>query len=927
MATGDVLSVTVLGSTDHNGWVAEITVEGWSAAASLAMVNGWGANNDPSTAKGVLTVVSHSFDNTGSATTITRTLYVSRILRKASPNDADFDTTTSGSDLVIKVALNSVVYAKDKSGVGNSGTDPTITIAAGLFTSDLGSSAAVTDLAVTNNSARAYPLPFGQWLCGRDYQRRRAVGSTFSLGFLGRCKHGVAAVKFDAVGGTSAHSQSSTVASESAVQFTNGSGKYCNARTASIDGSGFTQGETISCDTTVYPLVGDTAFTTTTHAADDTARNRGTMAVICNKTGALTVYGAVDGVGGSPATSSSEATARTTPYATIAAALNAGATEVVLEAGTHTIWGASVTASANTFWKIVRPATGVTRAQAIIAFTTDVPSHNTTYLCVRNCTIQGSSTNNVSYFSGSNRNLWLDGCITVKGTTSPAAPIGYQNVVCYVTECDFDDAAYWQLGKGFSTSRAAYQLWGNSWAASAVVGVSNVYGAGGNTTSSGSANNFAFTISPAGTGAPAPFGLIIESNTILNYRSTSPVLLAAASLEIEGGLSFQGNIIEGATTISGPIVQVAADGSTVDQDHVLINHNTIAGQRANLAYNETGSTRLSRDDWECVGNSWNDWNNKDDTFPTADGARTGAWQVGYGVDASHTSRESAVFPGEFDGIDLITDSVADYTAEQSRWNGTTYVDDDGFGDYTPTEGGNLTDRLTTRRLRYDLNGVEILTDGTGEVGAIQLEASGLTAGTLSETSQTNSSVTVSWTAATNNTGTVSDQLQRSDDGSTGWTNVSGATNSPQTVSIPASERPKYLSVLQTDDADPGNPVRSNVLTVTDTTLPQMVSMRISGDQFTFTADESVTGDLTQLAFTASGGALTTTATFSGTTAVGTLSRTPATDETIMATLSEPSGIEDAAANEMAGFTDEAVTISGLVSRAKSGLSGLSGILT
>lgn len=147
---------------------------------------------------------------------------------------------------------------------------------------------------------------------------------------------------------------------------------------------------------------------------------------------------------------------------------------------------------------------------------------------------------------------------------------------------------------------------------------------------------------------------------------------------------------------------------------------------------------------------------------------------------------------------------------------------------------------------------------------------------------------------------------------------SGQTIEPEgtktlTVSVDTSVVAEIDAAISIPSDDADSPYNWNLTaSVTDQTAPTKTSMRIVGDQFTFRASESVTGDLTQLAFTASGGALTISSggTFSGNSAVATLSREPAEDETITATLSEPSGITDAAENEMAGFEDEPVTVGG-----------------
>src|SRR5690606_32034500 len=76
---------------------------------------------------------------------------------------------------------------------------------------------------------------------------------------------------------------------------------------------------------------------------------------------------------------------------------------------------------------------------------------------------------------------------------------------------------------------------------------------------------------------------------------------------------------------------------------------------------------------------------------------------------------------------------------------------------------------------------ELYNSGSGRDYSYITGGGGISPGTLSEDSHTDSSVILSWTDATNATGTVTTQLQRSTDyagdpDTATWTNVSGATS-------------------------------------------------------------------------------------------------------------------------------------------------------
>lgn len=98
----------------------------------------------------------------------------------------------------------------------------------------------------------------------------------------------------------------------------------------------------------------------------------------------------------------------------------------------------------------------------------------------------------------------------------------------------------------------------------------------------------------------------------------------------------------------------------------------------------------------------------------------------------------------------------------------------------------------------------------------------------------------------------------------------------------------------------------------DSTPPEVTSLLIEGNQLTVAFSEAVSGDLTGLTLTASGGALTITGDDTLTAQASLtvqLSRAPADYETITADYSDVTGtITDAATNELASFSDAPVTI-------------------
>lgn len=93
MAAGDLVSVTVIAT----GWEADVTLSGLAVAGTY--VFGLGTNNDPATGtpKITFTVVSLAYDNTGAATTATRTVYGTKEVRWPATTASIAGVFTSGT--------------------------------------------------------------------------------------------------------------------------------------------------------------------------------------------------------------------------------------------------------------------------------------------------------------------------------------------------------------------------------------------------------------------------------------------------------------------------------------------------------------------------------------------------------------------------------------------------------------------------------------------------------------------------------------------------------------------------------------------------------------------------------------------------------------------------------------------------------------
>lgn len=242
-----------------NGWVAEIDITQGSGhplknGTYAALVLG---NNIPTAAAPVFTVTSMGYDTSGNATTITRTVYGIKPLRAIWHRETLYSETDAGAGtLTIRIALSDYIYAKDKSGGGNSGTDVTCAIAAGLYTEGGQASNAYSG-AVTNNSTVAYPKVIGHFAI----EQRRPVNGTHNIEVFAVHKYGqnnkpLASVVVTATGATSTHSHTGTATEMTLSARGDKIPVYSVPLDISVSG-GFTRGELVNINFTAYPWVGD----------------------------------------------------------------------------------------------------------------------------------------------------------------------------------------------------------------------------------------------------------------------------------------------------------------------------------------------------------------------------------------------------------------------------------------------------------------------------------------------------------------------------------------------------------------------------------------------------------------------------------------------------------------------------------------------
>ena len=196
-----------------------------------------------------------------------------------------------------------------------------------------------------------------------------------------------------------------------------------------LDLSGLMQGELVTVDATIYPWVGD-AFTISVDADPYPSPNLTVLTFLNDRTGGYgTAYAYVDAVGASPAVSADPVSARTTPYATVAAAAaaiqsfnsgtfgraNASGGVIRLEPGVHTHanFSATVVGDVPLVLEAVDPAQTATTIyqDAGSSSSNGIPDR----LKLRNITIRRNASGSVIFLdnsatTGSENMLITEGC-------------------------------------------------------------------------------------------------------------------------------------------------------------------------------------------------------------------------------------------------------------------------------------------------------------------------------------------------------------------------------------------------------------------------------------------------------------------------------------------------------------------------------------
>lgn len=726
-ATGDILSVEIA----PNGWQALIEIEGLGTGGTYSTRLGHGPNNVPEDGDPdiVFTVTSPGFDGNGNLGTIERTVYGTKEVRQPWPNDATNDEDANGGDVIVKVALSDYIYEDDEAGVGKSGTDVTYDINAGFYTQGSANNAATGT--ATNNSTAPYQPPVYNW----SWPGRERVTSEWLLQMHVYHRHAqdgrpVPLVRYEITDGTNTIEVDSQApeldyAKRGANIVPEYIGHYGSLGTNNSDD--FLDDAVLTCNATIYPWVGNTAYTTSTGAAmpsplvgprylyNDTDDDQGLWAM-------------VDPVNGDDSTGTAVAfidfDVAVPAYETIDGARADGATDIWLTAGTHSVGEGGTTASASTpdYWVTIRSAFGVDTEDCILATGGKFTDNLGERVKFQDLTITSTTVNFIEEID----EVWIHDCIV--DTTSTNLFDNDTGGVLYATNSTFTE-----LGQGLSPatndSMAVGLVRGCTFGAS-FSGYIQTYVAVGNT-------SYAVTgrwqdYRTQWGNCPEPDGIVVAFNQAYDFDQNSE-MANFCNGPVNGTASVTaaaivGNVFEKVGSASSWCVNTGAeddDPATDTVDNVMLWNNVFVGARCGLAYNSEGTSSRSRSYWSLRNNYWEVRGLKVDTFGTQSGNRTGSWPVLFGVgssgevDAGIADLGSTGLDSEWGGLSSLEPVGAGVSYAQFEDRGGTVQRDpeikgSGQGDYYLTASSPLVGMAYTAPVPYDLEqSPRVAGDATG----------------------------------------------------------------------------------------------------------------------------------------------------------------------------------------------------------------------
>lgn len=716
---------------DGSGWVAEVTLKGIVSTAGTLDAT-----------KLVLTVTDPGYTTSGTTTTVTRQIRGVAHVRRQAPNGNSRMISTDGSDLTLLIALQDWVY---------SGT--TITSAAiesGFYTGSVESSAPV----ITNASAFAYRKPIAGWI---NPQHERSTANAHAVELVAfhreaRAGQQVACVKLQATDGTNTGTESLVSVPVLSTRVTQGFKPEVWA--ADVDMSTLTNGAVCHVNAKVYPWIGD-ASAVLDLAADGyawpTSLPSTRLRVVCDRTGAYGgayAYVQNGAVGGT--VSATAATAKASPFPTVAAAQTAMASWNNTNKGHNNLDGGTIRLMDNAGADYTHQFTSFA-SNAVRCYVTIEKDPESTAVVGLQCANPSSFSSGPALVKYRNLKLERPTTVLYNFITTNTTADAVRTILC-VEGCTFGD---------FSSKRFVYYYHHKHYLNCTFASATDILLNGENNISGGNiasligctgpglftncnpkmmvGNSLASLYSGVDTNSfgDGDHGKILFNNKVfgLSHNKTTANTLNVGYANVQ-------NVCE---VISGghpmPMFQ---DGDLTAVSNYVGHHCTAVGERWSRFYNDTGvhTPKFGVDRFSV----WDNSNFKDDRF-SAGG--TGTWAYGYGVgnfgnvglfgDVGRTSgamphNDNAQSPWAGNAVHPTTK----FNLTNAAYGGRTQAQVmDLFENYTaapravPALGGDYRPKAASASvfqtvpaglavLRYDLLGNLRRNDGTGCAGAYEI---------------------------------------------------------------------------------------------------------------------------------------------------------------------------------------------------------------
>jgi hypothetical protein len=582
---------------------------------------------------------------------------------------------------------------------------------------------------VSNTSTRAYPKPIAMWL---NHDRERASGATHTLRLAvahahARAGQPVAAVTFILSDGLSTVEQ--TVSNMTATTYA-ASGLSVPHFAADMDLSALAQGALLVVDAVIYPWVG-TPFTISVDADAYPSPNLSTLRLLNDRTGAYgTAYAYVDatlGDNGTGVVSQVAANAQGSPFASVTAAAtalktfnsttfgranDAGGGIIRLEAGTHVRSNFRSAGASVDIPLVIEAANPANRATTVFTDGGSSTSSGTPYqLKLKNITLQNQGGSVIFLDSGVGDMLGLlvtENCVFDRTAGSSWGAWVYRVGRFQMLNCGIGPNGDPMATHRFSAVAKTVQSIGCDQPLGTLL-----YG------SVGSSNVNEFIWRAAEGPKPEPAGVFLGWNVFSNGTTTNGIVTAQRPIGARG-FAVVGNLIEAWGSVTGPTLQINADNDTSVTQNVVVQANTIVGERANLLYLD-GSTNVEKSGY-FRANVFERYNIKGDIFASQSG-NTGNWSMRYKVGWSHnaalqganneTGYSTSSWLGEIPGLGGVTGIAAGWSDDRSNVGSDT-----GSGSYLPTAGSALP-MLPAALACYnvDLKGAPFV-PGASRIGAV-----------------------------------------------------------------------------------------------------------------------------------------------------------------------------------------------------------------